>query len=399
MRPRLRSGVLARSPAFRALFVARAVSLVGDGIGTVALVVHVQRVEGSGAAVGFLLLAASLPRLLSPVAGSIVDRVDRRTALVGGEVGQAVALALVAVWLPPLPLLLVLLVAKSAVATVADPAGQSAIAALVADDDLPAANGLIGGAREAGETLGPLLGGVLVALAGVRAGLAVDTLSFVVTAPLLLRVPRLPPATVDDGARRSAASVRSDALAGLRYTLEHPVARALFVAFFLVGLSAADDIALPFLARSLGAGARGIGGLYAAVGAGLVVGYVVVARRGGRGRAAQALALGGAVAAGGNALTGAAPVLLVAVLFQVTRGVGTAVFETALQTLLQRTVPAPFLGRVFANVYGAVHVAACVALLGGGLLVDATSPRAVLVLSGCAGGAAVLAAARLLRPL
>jgi hypothetical protein len=43
------------------------------------------------------------------------------------------------------------------------------------------------------------------------------------------------------------------------------------------------------------------------------------------------------------------------------------------------------LGRVFANVYGAVNVAACIALLGAGPLLDATSARTVLVASGGAG--------------
>lgn len=391
MRARRRSGVLSRSPAFGALFIARSVSLLGDGIGTLALVVHVQRVRGTGAAVGLLLLVASLPRLLSPLAGAVADRADRRSILVGCELAQAVVLGVVVVWLPPLPVLLALLLVKSATATVADPAGQSAVAALVSVDDLPAANALMGGAREAGETLGPLLGGILVALAGVRAGLAVDALTFVATAPLLFRVPRLPTAPT-----ATATSVRSDALAGVRYTLDHPVARALAVAFFLVGLAAADDVALPFLARSLGAGARGIGALYAAVGGGLIVGYLLAGRWSGRRRPAAALLVGGVVAAAGNALTGAAPVLLAAIVFQVTRGVGIAVFETALQTLLQRTVPGPYLGRVFANVYGAVHVAACLALAGGGALVDVTSPRTVLVLSGCAGGVAILAAARML---
>jgi hypothetical protein len=59
-------------------------------------------------------------------------------------------------------------------------------------------------------------------------------------------------------------------------------------------------------------------------------------------------------------------------------------------------VPQRYLGRVFANVYGAVHVSACLALVGGGLLVDLSSPRVVLVLSGCAGGLAILASARML---
>jgi hypothetical protein len=78
------------------------------------------------------------------------------------------------------------------------------------------------------------------------------------------------------------------------------------------------------------------------------------------------------------------------------RGVGIALFETSLQTLLQRTVARSHLGRVFANVYGAVYVASCVALVGGGLLLDATSARTVLYASGGAGAAGTLISAGLL---
>ena len=81
----MRGRLLSRSPAFAALLTARSVSLIGDGVGNLALVVHVQRVEGTGAAVGLLLLAASLPRLLSPLAGTAADRVDRRLVLAAGE--------------------------------------------------------------------------------------------------------------------------------------------------------------------------------------------------------------------------------------------------------------------------------------------------------------------------
>lgn len=382
-------GVLSRAPTFAALFGARAVSLIGDGVGNLALVVHVQEERGTGTAVGLLLLVAALPRLLSPLAGTVADRFDRRLLLAAGELAQGVLLIVALVWLPPLPVLLALLLAKSTVVAVSEPAGQAAVPALVHRDDLVAANSLLGALREAGEVVGPLLGGLVVAAGGVRAGLAVDALTFLVSVPLLARVPPLPP-----GPREGTTLHAS--LAGLRYTVGHPVARALALGFLLAGLTAADDVALPFLARTLGAGERGIGVLYAGVGAGLLAGYALLVRRGRRVPAARGFLLGGVVAALGNLLTGVAPWLVAAVAFQIVRGLGLALFESTLQTLLQRTVPAPLLGRVFANVYGAVNLGACVALVGGGALLDATSDRFVLVACGVVGLAAVAASGVLL---
>lgn len=383
--------VLSRSPAFAALVGGRAVSLLGDGIGGLALIVHVQRDEGTGTALALLLLVASLPRLLSPLAGTVADRVDQRMVLAGGELGQGVVLLAAAVWLPPLPVLLGLLLVKAAIVAISEPAGFSAVARLVTDDDLPAANALLGGLRQAGEVLGPALGGTIVALGGVRAGLAVDAATFLVSVPLLLRVPKLPPT-----ARETVGGILADARAGLRYTLRTPTVRALVAGFFLAGLAAGDDVALPFLAGDLGAGPRGTGVLYAAVGAGLILGFVALSHRG----AGPGLVVGATVAAGGNALTGVAPFLVAAVAFQTVRGVGLALYGTMLQTRLQRKVPRDLLGRVSANAYGAVNVAACFGLLVAGPLLDITSARTVLLVSGGVGllGAAVSARAGRMSP-
>jgi len=385
--------VLSRSPSFAALFTARSLSLLGDGIGSLALIIHVQEDRGTGTAVALLLFVVSLPRVVSPLAGVIADRIDQRTVIAGGEIAQGALMGIAAIWLPPLPVLLGLLLGKAMVATISEPAVQSAVPALVDDGDLPGANALLGGLREAGEVLGPLLGGVIVAVAGVRTGLAVDALTFLVSIPLLARVPSLPPEPSDGTPHELGTAVWE----GLRYVAAEPVTRAVAIAFFLVGLTAADDVALPFLARTLGAGSAGIGVLYASVGAGLILGYVVLARAGHRIRPAPAFVMGAAVIGVANALTGLASALGVAVAFQLTRGVGTAVLETNLQTLIQRTVPRRMLGRVFANVYGAVNIAAALALLVGGPLLDATSDRTVLVVAGLIGLAAAASSALLLR--
>jgi MFS family permease len=223
-----------------------------------------------------------------------------------------------------------------------------------------------------------VLGGVVVAVGGVRAGLAVDAATFLLSLPLLARVPRLRPAPRDH-----ATTVLADAREGLRYTLRTRAIRALVGGFFLAGLAAGDDVALPFLAGDLGAGARGTGALYAAAGAGLLLGFAGLAR--GRRHAAPKLVVGATVAALGNTLTGVAPFIVAAVGFQVVRGVGLALYDTMLQTTLQREVPRPLLGRVMANAFGAVNVAACAGLLVGGPLLDATSARTLLLACGGLG--------------
>ncbi len=389
-----RAALLSRSPAFAALLSARALSLVGDGVCNLALIVYVQSANGTGIAIGLLLLVASLPALLSPVTGVFSDQIDLRRLLAACEIAQCLLVVVILAWLPPLGPLLVLLFLKGTASTIADPAARSAVPALVADSDLVAANAMLGGLRQIAQVVGPLLGGVLVATVDVRGALGVDAVSFVVGAILLLRLPVLRPALPDD---QEESGVLRASWAGLRYVASHPVARAAAIAFFLIGLSGADDVALPFLVRDLGGGDVGIGAIYAASAAGMVVGYSLLLRVTSAFPPARGFVVGAAIAGIGNGLTGIASAIGIAIGFQLVRGLGTALLDTNLQTLLQRSVERPMLGRVFANVYGAVNIAAAVSVILGGVLLDATSPGTVLVVAGLVAIAASIVAAVLLQ--
>jgi MFS family permease len=174
------------------------------------------------------------------------------------------------------------------------------------------------------------------------------------------------------------------------------VLRGLALAFWICVLAGgADDLVLPFLgAEELGAGPVAIGVLLGGASVGLVIGLVVIARWGRAWPARDAVLVGFAVAALGNLVTAFAPVVAVAVVTQMVRGGGIALIEANARTLVQRTVPRAVLGRVLANLYGGVGVAAALSYAIGGPLLDATSPRVMFVVIGSAGlvGAGVGAA-------
>lgn len=76
-----------RRPAFRRLFLAHAISRAGDAFNTVALVVLVFDLTGSGLGVAGTVVFEVLPvLLLGPLAGLVVDRVPRRRVMVSADV-------------------------------------------------------------------------------------------------------------------------------------------------------------------------------------------------------------------------------------------------------------------------------------------------------------------------
>jgi MFS family permease len=125
--------------------------------------------------------------------------------------------------------------------------------------------------------------------------------------------------------------------------------------------------------------------LLGAVGIGLLVGYALLARAGGRIALPALLLAGFAVSSAGNLLTGLSWAVAMAFGLQAVRGLGLAAMDVASNTLLARLVPDRMLGRVFANLYGLIGVAAGVSYLGGGLMLDAIGAPATFVIAGTAG--------------
>ena len=389
--------LLGANRPFRLLWTARTVSFAGDSLGLVALMLHVAETTGQALAVALLLLAGDfVPALFGPLAGTLADRVDRRRVMVGCELVQSALVVVIALWLPSLPLLLVLVGLRAAAAQVFQPASRAAVPAVVPGRDLERANAAVGLGTNGGEALGPLLAAVALPVLGVRGVLLVDAATFLVSAALLGFLPAMPGA---GPGRERRASFLADARTGLRYLWGQPLVRAVALGYVaIVACNGIDDVALVFLATdTLGGGDGAVGLLLAAVGIGLLAGYALLGRaRGGVPMTALLLA-GFAVSSAGNLLTGLAWAVAAAFAVQAVRGLGIAAMDVAATTLVQRNVPQHLLGRVFGTLYGGIGVAAAFAYLLGGLLLDRTTPRVAFIAAGSAGLVATTVTALALR--
>ncbi|HVF03711.1 MAG TPA: MFS transporter [Frankiaceae bacterium] len=379
-------GLLRARPAFRDLWLGRLVSFLGDSLGMVALILYVAERAGTGTAVGLLLLAGDMvPAAAGPFVGALADRVRRRRLMVACEVLQGAVMLLIALAEPPLVLLLALVGLRATLAAAFQPAARSAVPDLVGDDELERANALLGFGTWGLDAVGPLIAAALLPFLDVRGLLVVDAVSFFLAVPFLLRLPALGPAPREEETR-----LRTDVLEGLRFVWSERLVRVVVLGFAAVVLcTAIDDVALVFFATdTLRAGETVASLLYAGSGIGLLLGFLFLTRRASGGRARALLLVGLAVASGGNALTGLSRVAAVALSMQVLRGLGIALVEVGHNVVLQREVPAHLRGRAFANLYTALGLAAGLAYLLGGPLVDATSPATALVVSGTLGVAA-----------
>jgi MFS family permease len=376
--------LLRLSPTFRRLWLARTLSNVGDGVAFVALVLLVHNRDGTGLAVGSLLLVQAVPRFLGPVAGTVADRVEQRALMIGCDLTNATLFGAIALWTPSLPILLVLAGASSCVDTLFSPAGRSALPAIVARDDLLQANAWLGTSFNLQLALGPMVGGAIVVALGPGGALAANTASFLLSAMILSRLPPLR-ATEDEQQRGFLATGTE----GLRFVWQTPMVRAVILAlFFAVTFAAMDNVALVFLVQdTLGGGPLAFGLLSAAYGVGMVAASAGLSLRLLHISAGAIFLLGWFFSGVGILLAGLAPVLIIVGIGQVVAGWGNGAENIGVETLIQRMVPRPLLGRTFGLASTAAFGGSTLAYAVSGFLLDLTSPRTVFVI----GGSGVLA--------
>ena len=387
----------------RSLWCARSISFLGDSLSLVALLLYTANTTDRAVAVALLLLVGDFaPALLGPFTGVVSDRFNLKRVMMLCELVQGVLVAVIALTLPSLPLLLALVALRAIAGQIFQPASRAVIPALVRDRDLKSANSALGFGMNASEALGPLVAAALLPVMDVRGVLLVDAATFVVSAVLLAFLPSLPPAPAEEGDR---GSFLNDAKAGLGYIWSVPLVRIIGLGYVaVVAFNGIDDVALVFLAKdSLHGGDSAASVLYAAVGGGLLVGYALLARYGGRASMVLLLLLGFGMSSAGNLLSGLAWAIAVAFAMQTIRGMGISAMDVATNTLIQRLMPRVMRGRVFGNLYSAIGIAAGLSYVLGGLLLDLTSPRLTFIIAGMGGLLATLATAlalsRTMRPM
>jgi MFS family permease/quinol monooxygenase YgiN len=267
-------------PVFRALWIATIISNVGTWMHDVGAGWLMTSLSPSPLLVALVQAATTLPMFLFALpAGAMADIVDRRKMLLAAQTLSLIAAAiLAALTLQDLTTPAVLLAATFVLglaAALSAPVFQAIVPELVDKQTLPDAIALNSLGVNISRAIGPALGGVIVALAGTPVVFALNALS--VVAVLFVLVTWQRPETL----RALPAEHFFGALkAGYRYTRHSPAMRLVLiraVGFFMFG--SALWAMLPLVARNgLGLDAAGYGALLGCMGAGAVLGAILLKR-------------------------------------------------------------------------------------------------------------------------
>lgn len=369
---------LRHSTGFWVLWAGQVVSQAGTAIFTVALLWTASRQGRSDAALAGLSL--TVPSCLGLIGGVVADRLGRLTTLYLTDGIRALVLGGTLVLLArsnlPLPLLLTVSVLLAAGGALFSPAQMALMPDLVAERDLPGANGLEMAGTQVGSLVGYLAGGVLVATGGLRLPVLTDAVSYTVSVLSLLWVQQtLHKHAVASGRHttrgrrtRSHAVGRSrslwdDVQEGLGYVWRDPAIRALVPLALVTNLLFAPMVSgLVIVARVMHLLPEGYAILETSWALGALAGGALAQRLF---RAVRAtLLIGPLMVLGGSALI-VAGLVLVSPYTQVGIGIGSAMnglANAALLTWLQAKTPEHLRGRVFGFVLTALTISVSVGL-------------------------------------
>lgn len=339
-----------RHGIFRTVWIASLASNFGGLIQSVGAAWLMTSIGGSADLVAMVQASTTLPIMLfSLTAGAIADNSDRRKLMLASQLflfGVSLALTFFSYWGVMTPWLLLAFTFLVGCGTAFNgPAWQSLVGEMVPRQDLPAAIALNSVGFNIARSVGPAIGGVIVAAAGAFAAFAFNAMSYI---GLILVLARWHPATPPRAL--PPESLGAAMAAGIRYVAMSPNIGSVLLRGAVFGLAAiAVQALMPLIARDLvRGGPLTYGLLLGAFGAGAVAGAAA------RARLRQTMSMEGLVRiaflsfAVGSAVAGLSPSTILTMAAMAVAGASWVLALSSFNATVQLSSPRWVVGRALA---------------------------------------------------
>jgi MFS family permease len=260
---------------FRFLWIGETVSVLGDQFYLVALPLLSLQLVDSGLVMGTVLMAAAIPRAaLMLVGGVAADRFSPRTVMLISNIARCLIVFMMMLLVHAHAMHMWHLYALAAAFGVFDalfyPAYASILPALLPSDRLNAGNSLMQGSVQLTGLIGPAAAGLIISSAGLATILGFDGLSFIVSVTMLMFISKARLAV------ERKVTLLSSIQEGITFAVRHPLIRAMLVAYAVMNLFLTGPfmVGAPLLANLRFGGAKALGLLYSAFGAGALAGTI-----------------------------------------------------------------------------------------------------------------------------
>ncbi|WP_024800612.1 enterobactin transporter EntS [Nocardia sp. BMG51109] len=391
---------LRASREFRCAFAARLVSVLGIGLLMVALPAQVYELSGSTLHVAGVTTVTAVALFAGSLGGGVIaDRYDRRDVIQWSRTAAGLGFLTLGVNAvlpdPQLPVIYVAGVIDGLAGGISGSALMALVPLLVGREKVAAAGALTTLTSDLGTMITPAIAGLLIAKTGVSAAFFLAAGATVATVGFVRAIgPQPPPA-------RDVGHPLHELAEGVRFAVRHKAIRVALLTGLIAMLGSGPLVLLPAFADvSLGAGSTTLGLLYAAPGAGAVLGSLTSGWIGRSRRPGRALLLASALIPLGVIVAGLSPYAAVAFLGLAGFGVARAVSMVLRYTVLQQLAPEEFRGRLSGLLMVQAVTGTAVGSMVAGLVGQLFTPATALIVYGTAvlvlGGVAAIVAGPLL---
>jgi DHA3 family macrolide efflux protein-like MFS transporter len=222
---------------FVIVWIGQLISLLGTNMSAFALTIWAYKLTGSATAlalVGFFFVTPML--IISPLAGAIVDRSNRKLMMMVSDLASGLATIAVLILYTSGRLEIWQLYITGAIQGVFQafqwPAYSAAITTMLPKEQYGRANGLLSLAESGSNIFSPLLAGALLGVIGLVGILSLDIFSFIFAIGALLVV-RIPQPRITEEGRKGRGSLLKESAYGFSYILERPSLLGLQIVFLL----------------------------------------------------------------------------------------------------------------------------------------------------------------------
>lgn len=398
----LKESKLTANKPFMLLIAAQLVSNVGDWLHILALLTMVGfKWNATPWEITAISLCMAVPLLLGgPFAGYLSDRFNRKALMIGSDIARA-AVVICLVFAGSLWQVYVLLLAKGCMDVLFSPAKSGKIKELVPAAQMDKAMALSSSIEQITKIVGPALGGLLVAAFGISVCYMIDSATFVLSAIILLGLPRTAAIKKKDtetsrGDTEVRKSFRQEISAGLHVIAGMPVVLCGIVMLVLVllMLQIGDSQIVTLFREIPGVNGDLLGWCVAASGFGTLLSALLVSRLGSGKHPLIFMGIGAVImgvvfsSAGIVTAHGQAGIWMNIALFGsfMFAGVGAGLAFIPFNSMLQQRTPAEYTGRVFGTIGSLTSAAVILGPVAGGALVTASGPVSAFILSGLLTG-------------
>ena len=376
------SGIL----GFTVVWIGQMFSLFGTSMTGFALTIWAWEATGQATAlalVGFFNFAPLV--LMSPIAGAIVDRYNRKHVMMIADLCAG---------LPTIAVLLLYLTGNLQIwhlyvtglitgsfQAFHFPAYSAAVTMMVSKKHYGRANGMLSTAQFAANIFAPLIAALIMSLFGIATVLSIDIVTFTIAVCMLFFV-HIPQPPITEAGRKGMGSLWKESFYGFRYIYERPSLLGLQLVFFCINLvgTFGNTVLVPMVLARTGDDKVILGSVLSAGGIGGLVGSLMLTVWGGPKRKVHGVLMGMAVlSVFSGILMGVGQITFVWALASFLAMLILPTLNGSNQAIWQAKVAPDVQGRVFATRLLIAQISVPVAMLLAGPLADVFFEPAMMV--------------------